>query len=130
MSDNTQPIRITKLSQIKEMVLDAARADGCYAAQDNGDVKRIYASRSSYDRKRGCVAIFYKNCKPFETHKGLDTRPVEMFTFEVRDAWDDSGNDELRLDLWLDCNEKDEDWQAKLEEKMSDKDFFDYYKSC
>jgi hypothetical protein len=129
MSDK-QSIEIKTLAQIKEMVLDAARADGCYAAQDNGDVKRIYASRSSYDRKKGCVAIFYKNCKPFETHKGLDTRPVEMFTFTIEPAFDEGIDDELTLDLWLDCNEKDEDWQAKLEEKMSDKDFFDYYKSC
>ena len=128
MSD-TQLIRITTLAQIKKMAPAVAKNDG-YPAQKYGDIKKIYASRCSYDRKKGCVAIFYKNCKPFETYKGEDTRPVEMFTFTIEPAWDEGMDDELRLDLWLDCNEKDEDWQAKLEENMSDKDFFDYYKSC
>ena len=133
MSDtqqDTQPIEIKTLAQIKKMVLDVARADGYTAAQKHGDIKKIYASRSAYDRMTGCVAIFYKNCKPFETHLGQDTRPVEMFTFTIEPACDEGIDDELTLDLWLDCNGKDEDWQAKLEEKMSDKDFFDYYKSC
>lgn len=127
---NKQPLVIKTIAQIKEMVAAIAYEQGHTAAQDFGVIKKIYVSRSSYNKDEGCIAIFYKDCKPFETYKGQDTRPVEMFTFTIERAFDEGMSDELELDLWMDCNEKDENWQAKLEEKMSDKDFFDYYKSC
>jgi hypothetical protein len=129
MSD-TQPIEIKRLAQIKEMAPAIAFEMGHTAAQKFGDIKKIYASRSSYDRMTGCVAIFYKNCKEFETYKGQDTLQVEMFTFTIEPAWDEGMDDELRLDLWMDSYGKDEEWQDKKAERMSDKDFFDYWKSC
>ena len=102
-----------KKSEIKNKFLSSTELQS-HAGYKYGDVKKVIIENYGED---GYIAIFYKNCKTFETYKGQDTRPVEIFYYTFED-------DKICLDLWSDCNGSDSQWIEKKSERISDKDFF------
>ena len=57
--------------QIKQATIELLKKES--AGYNYGDIKTIIIQRETCEE--GYVAIFYKNCKTFETYKGQDTRP-------------------------------------------------------
>ena len=122
-----------KKAEIKVRILEGLQNNE-YAGFKYGDVKKVIIENNGDE---GFVGIFYKNCKAFETYKGEDTRPVEIFSFcieveeiEIEDEEYESIFEEVErfsYDLHFDANSKDDEWLEKKSERMSDKEFFDYW---
>ena len=118
-----------KKSEIKAIALEKLSSNE-YAGFKYGDVKKVIVET---DGQEGFIGIFYKNCQTFETYKGLDTRPVEIFSYSI-DIEEDEEEDGIitetvhfDLDLYFDVNGKDDEWKEKTQERMSDRDFFEYW---
>ena len=117
-----------KKAEIKTRVLKGLENNE-YAGFKYGDVKKVIIENNG---EEGFIALFYKNCKKFETYKGIDTRPVEIFSFSI-DIEEDEEEEGLietihfYYDLHFDSNSKDDEWKEKKLERMSDRDFFDYW---
>ncbi len=118
-----------KKAEIKTRILEGLQNNE-YAGFKYGDVKKVIIQNNGDE---GFVGIFYKNCKAFETYKGKDTRPVEIFSFsiDIEEDEDESGNTietiHFSYDLHFDANSRDDEWKEKKHERMSDKEFFDYW---
>ena len=102
-----------KKSEIKNKFLNSSDLKE-HAGFKYGEIKKVLIENYGED---GYIAVFYKNCKPFETYKGQDTRPVEIFYYNFDDG-------QICLDLWSECNGSDSQWIEKKKERISDKDFF------
>ena len=119
-------------AEIKSRVLtDLKNNKDTYAGFKYGDVKKMIIQNYGDE---GFVGIFYKNCIGFENYKGkYDTRPIEIFSFsiDIEEDEDEDGNVietiHFYFDLHFDCDTKDDEWQEKRQERMSDREFFDYW---
>lgn len=116
-------------AEVKARILEGLQNNE-YAGFKYGDVKKVIFETNGDE---GFVGIFYKNCKKFETYKGIDTRPVEIFSysFEIEEEEEEDGiiteTVHFHYDLHFDCNGSDEEWKEKKHERMTDKDFFEYW---
>lgn len=97
----------------------------------HGTVKTIIIDGN---KESGFIGIFYKNCKPFETYKGMDTRPVQIFSYNIdidyiedEETGEEVESIEVWCDLHFDCNGQDDEWKEKKEERMSDRDFMEFW---
>ena len=122
-----------KKKELKELLLKHLIQYEESVGYKHGDIKNVFLTRCSYS-DTGKIGIFFKNCKPFETYKGLDTRPVEVFTYTIDIDFeeDDETGEETEIasfvfDLHFDCNGKDEEWIEKKLDRQSDKEFFSYW---
>jgi len=88
------------------------------------------------DKANGYIGAFYKKCKKFETYKGQDTRPVEIYTiiieedfrYEMKDGIEIEIEIEVvRFEFWYDCNGSDDEWVEKKEERQSNREFFEFW---
>ena len=98
--------------------------------EKHGTIKKVIIDG---DRESGFIGVFYKNLKPFETYKGLDTRPVQIFSYSVEVYEEEQEDDvwvecvEVWIDLHFDCNGNDDEWKEKKEERMSDREFMEFW---
>ena len=82
------------------------------------------------DKANGYIGAFYKKCQKFETYKGQDTRPVEIYQFYIEEDFCDELGEEievLRFEFWYDCNGSDDEWVEKKEERQSNREFFEFW---
>ena len=118
-----------KNAEIKRRILEGL-TNNEYAGFKYGKVKKVIIQN---DGETGFVGIFYKSCVVFETYKGPDTRPVEIFSYSIDIEEDEDDNGEIiktvhfYYDLHMDADSKDGEWKEKKEEKMTDREFFDYW---
>ena len=106
--------------QIKQATIELLKKES--AGYKYGDIKTIIIQRETCEE--GYVAIFYKNCKTFETYKGQDTRPCEIYSYYIEEDEDD-GTEHFTLDLYTDINSKDEEWKEKKNERLTDREFLE-----
>ena len=119
--------------QIKQATIEQLKKES--AGFKYGDIKTIIIQRDTCEE--GHVAIFFKNCKTFETYKGQDTRPCEIYSYyieeEEEDDWEIGGGYEpittiiehFTLDLYYDVNGKDDEWKEKKADKLTDREFME-----
>ena len=119
-----------KKSELKAKLLESITQSGEAVGLKYGVIKSIQIQNEG---DSGFIGLFYKQCKDFETYKGQDTRPVEIFSYEFEYDYeeDETGEEIETCQIWIqphyDCNGKDEEWIEKKSEKESDKDFFEYW---
>lgn len=125
-----------KKSQIKELVIEAIESTRNekghteFGGYDNGTLKKviIYTENNGKYWAKGQIGFFYKNCKTFETYQGPDTRPCEIMTFDISLLnSEDEPIKEVWVDLHDDFNGKGDEWSDKKTERMSDREFFDFW---
>jgi hypothetical protein len=121
---NKQQIKQATIEQLKQVS----------AGYKYGEIKTIIIQRDTCEE--GHVAIFFKTCKTFETYKGQDTRPCEIYSFHIEEEEEeeDMGDgyepittitEHLTLDLYSDVNGKDEEWKEKKNDKLTDHEFLE-----
>ena len=106
-----------------------------FAGYDHGDIKKVIIEVDMNGRHeaRGKIAFFYKNCKTFETYHGQDIRPCEIMEFDIHDGYDEDTGEidpewgHCRVDLYSDHDGTSDAWSDKTTERMSDRDFFDFW---
>lgn len=119
------------IEAIKYTINDKGHSE--FGGFDNGTIKKVIidCEINSKTIARGKIAFFYKNCKTFETYLGQDTRPCEIMTFDIQleDLEDPEWpiDEEVYVDLYDDFNGKGDEWSDKKTERMSDRDFFDFW---
>ena len=125
-----------KKSQIKELVIEAIESTRNekghteFGGYTHGTIKKVIIEIDENGKysASGKIGFFYKNCKTFETYKGADTRPCEIMTFDISLMnWDEEYEKEVWVDLHDDFNGKGDEWTDKKTERMSDRDFFDFW---
>lgn len=118
--------------QIKQATIELLKKES--AGYRYGEIKSIIIDNTLQDQ--GYVAIFFKTCKTFETYKGQDTRPCEIYSFHIEEEEEeeDMGDgyepittitEHLTLDLYSDVNGKDEEWKEKKNDKLTDREFLE-----
>ena len=118
-----------KNAEIKRRILEGL-TNNEYAGFKYGKVKKVIIQN---DGDTGFVGIFYKSCQVFETYKGRDTRPVEIFSYSIDIEEDEDDNGDIietvhfYYDLHMDADSKDGEWKEKKDDKMTDREFFDYW---
>jgi len=121
---NKQQIKQATIEQLKQVS----------AGYKYGEIKAIIIQRETCDE--GYVAIFYKNCETFETYKGQDTRPCEIYSYYIEEEEEEEDMDDgyepittiiehFTLDLYYDVNGKDEEWKEKKNDKLTDREFME-----
>jgi len=105
---NKQQIKQATIEQLKQVS----------PGYQYGDIKTIIIDNTLRDE--GYAAIFYKKCRAFETYKGQDTRPCEIYVYYIEK---DEDGQHFTLDLYTDINGKDEEWQEKKTERLTDREF-------
>ena len=118
--------------QIKQATIEQLKQES--AGFKYGDIKTIIIQRETCEE--GHVAIFYKKCKTFETYKGQDTRPCEIYSYYIEEEEEEEDMDDgyepittitehFTLDLYTDINGKDEEWKEKKNDKLTDREFME-----
>ena len=121
---NKQQIKQATIEQLKQVS----------AGYKYGDIKTIIIDNTLRDQ--GYAAIFYKKCRSFETYKGQDTRPCEIYVYyiEEEEEEEDMGDgyepittitEHFTLDLYTDINGKDDEWIEKKTDKLTDREFLE-----
>ena len=130
-----------KKSLIQQKVIEAIeytrndKGHSEFGGFDNGTIKKVIidCEFNGKHEAQGKIAFFYKNCKTFETYLGQDTRPCEIMTFDIHDGYDEDTGEidpdwgHCRVDLHDDFNGKSHEWIDKKTERMSDRDFFEFW---